>query len=104
MGTVDPKNIVLFGGCHGGPDRKDATFSVKAFVSQSRHPINHQIRDFDVNDEFYYQLKFIKPVSQIIPIVQARIEGSMETVGWAWERENGGRSFGFSGLHDHRNW
>lgn len=57
-----------------------------------------------MNDEFYYQLKFIKPVSQIIPIVQARIEGNMETVGWAWERENGGRSFGFSGLHYHRNW
>ena len=108
MGTVDPKNIdrfvALFGGCHGGPDRKDATFSVKALVSESQHPINHQIRDFDVNDEFYYQLKFIKPVSQIIPIVQARIEGNMETVGWAWERENGGRSFGFSGLHYHRNW
>jgi len=28
----------------------------------------------------------------------------VETVGWAWERPDGGRSFGFSGLHFHVNW
>jgi type 1 glutamine amidotransferase len=25
-------------------------------------------------------------------------------VSWAWERPDGGRSFGFSGLHFHKNW
>jgi hypothetical protein len=25
-------------------------------------------------------------------------------VAWAWERPDGGRSFGFSGLHYHDNW
>ena len=32
------------------------------------------------------------------------IEGSTETVGWAWQRPDGRRSFGYSGLHFHVNW
>ena len=33
-----------------------------------------------------------------------KIEDREETVAWAWERPEGGRSFGFSGLHFHDNW
>jgi hypothetical protein len=33
-----------------------------------------------------------------------RIDDSDETVAWSWERPDGGRSFGFSGLHFHENW
>jgi hypothetical protein len=36
--------------------------------------------------------------------LSAKIEGRDETVSWAWERPDGGRSFGFVGLHYHRNW
>jgi hypothetical protein len=32
------------------------------------------------------------------------IDGKAETVAWAWERPDGGRSAGFSGLHFHENW
>ncbi len=32
------------------------------------------------------------------------IEGNVETVGWAWQRPDGGRSVGYSGLHFHVNW
>jgi hypothetical protein len=32
------------------------------------------------------------------------IDGRPETVAWSWERPDGGRSFGFSGLHFHDNW
>ena len=30
--------------------------------------------------------------------------GLNKTVGWAWERSDGGRSVGYSGLHFHVNW
>jgi hypothetical protein len=36
--------------------------------------------------------------------VEATIDGRAETVAWAYERPDGGRSFGFSGLHFHDNW
>ena len=39
-----------------------------------------------------------------MPIWQVRIDQQAETVGWSWERPDGGRSFGFSGLHFHDNW
>jgi hypothetical protein len=38
------------------------------------------------------------------PILRVPIDGQSETVAWAWERPDGGRSFGFSGLHFHENW
>ena len=38
------------------------------------------------------------------PILRAPIDGTAETVAWAWERPDGGRSFGFSGLHFHDHW
>ena len=108
MGTVEAKNIAefvkLFGGCHGGPDRKHDTMEVTAIIPDPSHPVTRGIADFDVHDEFYYRLKFVQPFSSIIPLVQADIEGKRETVAWAWQRGDGGRSFGFSGLHFHKNW
>jgi hypothetical protein len=38
------------------------------------------------------------------PILKAAIDGKDEMVSWAWARPDGGRSFGFSGLHFHANW
>ena len=49
-------------------------------------------------------LKFVQPAGTVRPLVQVTIDGHPETVCWAWERPDGGRSFGFSGLHFHANW
>jgi hypothetical protein len=57
-----------------------------------------------VHEEFYYTLKFVKSDMPVVPVLQVEIEGRVETVAWAWTRPDGGRSFGFSGLHFHDNW
>ena len=57
-----------------------------------------------MRDEFYYQLKLHKSSAELLPMLQVEIDGKLETVAWAWERPDGGRSFGFSGLHFHENW
>jgi hypothetical protein len=49
-------------------------------------------------------LKFAKPEGGVNPLLRASIDGKGQTVAWAWERPDGGRSFGFSGLHFHDNW
>ena len=49
-------------------------------------------------------MKWAQPAEQITPLIQVPIEGENHTVAWAWERPDGGRSFGFSGLHFHENW
>jgi type 1 glutamine amidotransferase len=107
MGTKDAKNIdafvELFGGCHGGPDRKYKVLKTDATAeAQKRHPIQFGLGKFEVRDEFYYTLKL--PKDGVTPILRARIDGEDHTVAWAHTRTNGGRSFGFSGLHFHENW
>jgi len=97
-----PSAVKLLGGCHGGPDRKYKV--VNETVQVADHPIATGIKDFKVRDEFYYFLKFAKPAEQIQPVLRVPIDGNLETVCWAWERPDGGRSFGFSGLHFHDNW
>ena len=108
MGTVEAQNIAefvkLFGGCHGGPDRKHQTLKTRIQFPDNDHPVLRGLNGLDVYDEFYYRLKFITPLDTIIPLAQAKIDGNLETISWAWERSNGGRSLGFSGLHFHKNW
>jgi type 1 glutamine amidotransferase len=108
MGTKDAKNIdcclQLLGGCHGGPDRKYKVLETDAAVVDRRQPIMAGIKDFRVHDEFYYRLKFIQAEKGVQPLMRVKIDDQPETVAWCWERPEGGRSFGFSGLHYHENW
>ena len=110
MGTRDAANIEtflkLFGGCHGGPDRKYTVVSnADCQVAAPAHPVVTAVRSFRLpREEFYYQLKWVEPSGGITPLIRVPIEGVVETVCWAWQRPDGGRSFGFSGLHFHNNW
>lgn len=110
MGTRDAAPVAdftaLFGACHGGPDRKYQVLKVRAAAASTSHPVLAGIAPFDVHDEFYYALK--RPVAQsglkLTPLIKVPIDGSDESVAWGAERPDGGRSFGFSGLHFHENW
>ena len=108
IGTQGSKPIdaylKLLGGCHGGPDRKFKVLEADARPADPEYPITRGIGPFRVRDEFYYQLKFVKPEGSIRPVLEIPIDGRMETVAWSWQRPDGGRSFGFSGLHFHDNW
>lgn len=108
IGTKDAAPITafvkLFGGCHGGPDRKYQVVETEARPAEPRHPIATGLDAFRVRDEFYYQLKFAQPATAIHPVLEVTIDGGPQTVAWAFDRPDGGRSFGFSGLHFDDNW
>jgi hypothetical protein len=95
--------VALFGACHGGPDRKYKFLETTVRVAAADHPATSGLNDFTIEDEFYYALKQA-PEAKLIPLLTADIDGERPLVAWAWERPDGGRSFGFSGLHFHRNW
>jgi peptidyl-prolyl cis-trans isomerase A (cyclophilin A) len=95
--------VDLFGGCHGGPDRKYKELKTSARVEKG-HAIATGIEDITVKDEFYYQLKRPKSDRAVTPILKAKIDGEEHTVAWAYQRPGGGRAFGFTGLHFHDNW
>jgi type 1 glutamine amidotransferase len=106
LGSRDAKPIPAFlklvGGCHGGPDRKYKVIETEAVVVP--HAVTAGIKSFAIKDEFYYRLKFVEPEGSIEPLLQVEIDGKKETVAWAWQRPDKGRSAGFSGLHFHSNW
>lgn len=108
MGCQEAKYIAdyvaLFGGCHGGPDRKFRVVETTLLLATPDHPVLRGIEPVEVREEFYYRLKFPKSRPAITPLIQVPIDGEKHTVAWAWERSDGGRSCGFSGGHFHENW
>jgi type 1 glutamine amidotransferase len=68
--------------------------------ADAAHPICRGWKAFNARDEFYYRIRFLPEAK---PIVLAALGGSDQTIGWAYERPDGGRSFGFTGCHFHSN-
>lgn len=108
VGAIDGQYIQgqldLLGGTRGGPQRKYKVLETDVKLADRAHPITAGLSDFRINDEFYYRLDFVRPGGSIHPLVTARIDGQDEVVGWCWQRPDGGRSFGFTGMHFHSNW
>lgn len=108
MGTREATPVAdfvsLFGGCHGGPDRKYKVGDFQLVPSVTPHPILSGIKPFEVHDELYYALTFPAQRRGHTALINAHIIEDDHTVAWAWQREDAGRSFGFTGLHFHKNW
>jgi len=91
------------------------------------HPIANGVEPFTLYDEWYYHMRFVedtKGLTSILaavappdtlsrpdgprwgnPHVRASVAaGEKQTVGWAYERPNGGRGLGFTGGHYHKSW
>jgi len=107
IGSRDAKYVsghrARIGAVHGGPDRKYIVTNKPYRVEVLPHPITTGIDDFDLKDEYYYRLKRSEQ-GNVIPLLLTPIEGNAEMVAWAFERPEGGRSFGFAGMHFHENW
>ena len=99
---------------------------VADFQSLPSHPITQGVKPFATNDEWYFHMRF-KDSEKVTPILAAVAPestmrrkdgahsgnpavrksvaaGEKQTVAWAYERPDGGRSFGFTGGHFHWNW
>lgn len=103
-GKFIPGQLKLLGGTRGGPQRKYTVVETDVKVVDRRHPIMSGVGDFRVHDEFYYRLDLMKDSPTFRPLLEVRLEDKDETVCWAWERPDGGRSFGYVGVHFHRTW
>jgi type 1 glutamine amidotransferase len=88
-----------------------------AFKELPDHPITHGVKPFSIVDEWYYNIRFAPDMKGVTPILKAvppdstrgtpaarQHPGREEITAWAFERPGGGRSFGFTGAHFHRNW
>ncbi|MGD0093305.1 MAG: ThuA domain-containing protein [Planctomycetota bacterium] len=90
-------------------------FWVADFKSIPEHPVTRGLKPFTARDEWYYNMRFCEGMKGVTPLLQAvppdntrgtadakKYPGRAEIVAWAFERPNGGRSFGFTGGHSHK--
>jgi putative membrane-bound dehydrogenase-like protein len=91
------------------------------------HPVARGVEPFEINDEWYFHMRFREQLKGVTPILSAvppaatmsRADGTHsgnpavrravaagepQHVAWVAERPNGGRGFGFTGGHVHWNW
>jgi hypothetical protein len=105
VGAKDAKYIQgqleLLGATRGGPQRKYLVLPTELKRVSPAHSILTGVGDVKVYDEIYYALDRVPGIQ---PLFTARIEGQDEMAAWSWERPDGGRAFGFVGLHFHSNW
>ncbi|GDY20272.1 hypothetical protein LBMAG56_16170 [Verrucomicrobiota bacterium] len=90
------------------------------------HPVARGVKPFSVRDEWYYHMRFVPDEKGVTPIlsdlpplntagknrsdrggnefVHADVAaGKPQHMAWVYERPDGGRGFGFTGLHVHAN-
>jgi type 1 glutamine amidotransferase len=100
--TVRPQDEALLlprwlgGARYGMVDR--TTESVE--FTPLHHPISSGVGTFTYQDEFYPTIRFLDS-NVVTPILVGKLSGKPveRPVAWAFEREGGGRSFAFTGLH-----
>jgi type 1 glutamine amidotransferase len=82
------------------------TWNAETRFGTPEHPIVRGVKPFTQEEEFYYRMKFRGNDPRLKPIVLTRPPNETQdyAVGWAVERSEGGRGFGFTGGHFYRNW
>ena len=80
------------------------TREFKVFPGAERHPVSRGVEPFSIKEEFYFNIRFPKEKKNITPIATLDPEKSdwSRVVGWAIERPDGGRGFGYTGGHFHK--
>jgi len=95
------------------------------FTELPQHPITRGVEPFEIQDEWYYHMRFREAMEGVTPILTAippaetlsrpdgphsgnphvrQKLGQPQHVAWALQRKDGGRGFGFTGGHFHWNW
>lgn len=80
---------------------KIETREFKVFPAAPEHPINKGVEPFTLSEEFYFNMRFPESKANLTPIATLDPEKKdwSKVVGWALERSNGARGFGYTGGH-----
>ena len=97
------------------------------YESFPNHPVCNGVKPFEINDEWYFHMRFREDMRGVSPILtavapaetmsrpdgkhsgnphvrKAVAAGEPQHMAWVSENENGSRGFGFTGGHVHWNW
>ncbi len=68
------------------------------------HAIATGVQSFKLHEEVYYQMRFRTPDERRKNLLNFGDDVELGTIAWAIERADGGRGFGYTGGHFHKNW
>ena len=97
------------------------------FESFTEHPVTRGMKPFTINDEWYFHMRFREAMQNVTPVLSAHPpasamsrpdgphsgnpavraalkNGELQHVAWVATNAAGGRGFGFTGAHFHKNW
>lgn len=82
------------------------TWNAETALPNPEHPICRGVHPFTQPEEFYYNMRFRDNDERVTPIITTQPPNTSQQypVGWAVQRKNGGRGFGFTGGHFYKNW
>jgi type 1 glutamine amidotransferase len=92
-----------------GPPPRNWYSAIQTWQAEAlprEHPITRGVKPFRTEEEYYYRMRFREDDPRLKPIIITRPPKETEdyAVGWAVERKDGGRGFGFTGGHFYKNW
>ena len=105
--TGGPQLLDWIGGYYERPYSQNPINDVPLTQASPKHAISSGWKSFQSRDEWYYKIRFRPGDSRLKPILTTMLPKDApnhETVTWAVERADGGRGFGFTGGHFHKNW
>ena len=97
------------------------------FTAMPKHPITRGVQPFKISDEWYFHMRFPEGMKGVTPIFtavapastmsrkddphagnpdvrKAVAAGEPQHMAWAFDRPDGGRGFGLTGAHFHKNY
>lgn len=96
------------------------------YTELPKHPVTSGVKPFTVRDEWYFNMRFRPDLKDVVALLSAKPsddvrdgpyvaprgpydhiqanKGQPEHMMWCVERPDGGRGFGFTGGHFHKNW
>lgn len=100
---------------------------IASFPEYPQHPVASGLSPFEINDEWYFNMRFTDPSERLVPILSAIppaetmsrpdgrhsgnpavrkmvADGLPQHLCWTYRTESGSRGFGFTGGHFHDNW
>ncbi len=118
--------IDWIGGCFEVNHSVNPTWNAN-FEKLPDHPVARGVKPFQITDEWYFYMRFRDGMKGVTPLLtavppestmsrkdgphegnpdvrEAVKRGEPQHVAWVAEREDGGRGFGYTGGHYHKNW
>lgn len=102
-----PELLDWIGGYYERPYSQNPINDIAVTQATPGHPISRGWSSFVGRDEWYYRIRFRVGDQRVTPILTTMLPKeapNKETIAWATERADGGRGFGFTGAHYHKNW